>query len=94
MRTSKPTPAARRTFLKQCGAWAGVSILSAAYISEAVAKMTKVSAHYQVNMPGKPDCDDCKHYIAPKSGKAAASCKLIAGTINPHGWCDMFTAKV
>lgn len=84
----------RRTFLKQAVSVAGVSIISTVLIRDAVAaKMSKASVHYQVNLKGKPDCDDCVHYIAAQSGKKNGACKLVEGEINPHGWCVSFAAK-
>ena len=85
---------ARRLFLRNSAKLAGISIVSSVFITDAVAaKLSKASVHYQVNLKGKPDCDDCTYYIAPKSGKGHATCKLVEGDINPHGWCESFSAR-
>lgn len=85
----------RRVFLKNTAKLAGISIISTVFITDAVAaKLSKASVHYQANLKDKPDCDDCAHYIAPKSSKGHAACKLVEGDINPHGWCESFSARV
>lgn len=81
----------RRCFLKTTASLAGVSMIPAALIPDAAAGgMTKAKAHYAVDPKGKPDCDDCVHYIAAKSRKGNGACRLVEGEINPHGWCQYF----
>lgn len=81
----------RRSLLKMTASVMGISIISTTLIRDAAAaKMSKASAHYAVHSQGKPDCDDCVHYIAPISGKRYGACKLVEGDINPHGWCQYF----
>lgn len=85
---------ARRRFIKNTAKLAGISIISTVFITDAIAaKLSKASVHYQANLTGKPDCDDCAYYIAPKSSKSPAACKLVEGQINPHGWCESFSAR-
>ncbi|ARU32690.1 hypothetical protein CAP31_14055 [Sulfuriferula sp. AH1] len=81
----------RRDLLKTSASLAGISIIPTVLIRDAAAaKMTKASAHYEIHLKGKPDCDDCVHYIAVKSGKGNGACRLVEGDINPHGWCQYF----
>ncbi len=81
----------RRRLVKTAAALAGISFIPAALIRDAAAaRMTKADAHYEVHLKGKPDCDDCVHYIAVKSGKGNGACRLVEGEINPHGWCQYF----
>lgn len=73
---------------------AGIAIVSLTFMQDAeAAKLSKASVHYQPHLKGKPDCDDCAQYLAPAAGKRNATCKRVAGDINPHGWCELFEAK-
>lgn len=84
----------RRRFIKNTAKLAGIAIVSTVLVTDALAaKLSKASVHYQINLKDKPDCDDCAHYIAPKFNKGHAACKLVEGDINPHGWCESFSAK-
>lgn len=42
--------------------------------------------------PGK-DCDDCLQFVPGKTAQADGSCKIVEGTIKPHGHCIAFTPK-
>jgi hypothetical protein len=39
------------------------------------------------------DCDDCIQFIRGKTSKAMGTCRIVAGEINPHGYCIVFTPK-
>jgi hypothetical protein len=60
----------------------------------AQAKLAKAAVKYvdKGDVPGK-DCDDCMHYLAPASSGGPATCRLVEGTISPHGHCIAFTPK-
>ncbi len=45
------------------------------------------SVNYQMTPKGADHCGVCKNFVAP------ASCKSVAGTINPNGWCKLFNPK-
>lgn len=83
---------ARRRFIQKSLVMIGFTALSAGHASMAKAakRMSKSAANYAVHPQGKPDCDDCVHFIAPPSGKHYGQCELVTGEINPHGWCRYF----
>lgn len=59
--------------------------------------MSKASLHYQENpMDGKM-CADCSAYTSKASLLASDSdigmCKIVAGSVNPHGWCVAFSQR-
>jgi len=62
--------------------------------ASAQAKLAKDAVKYvdRNDAPGK-DCDDCMHYIAPASARDPATCRIVDGTISPHGHCIAFTPK-
>lgn len=87
----------RRALLKRgFGTLAGVAVvtLTGNQAHSADRKLAKVAVHYQDASKLKDqDCDDCIHFMPGKSEKAPGTCKLVEGAINPHGHCDLFTAK-
>jgi hypothetical protein len=77
----------RRTIL-----WTGVAALAAAVAAAppragAQAKIAQNLVKYQEKPKGPQECDNCLHFIAP------ASCKMVAGKINPKGWCQLYAPK-
>jgi len=85
----------RRCALRSAALGLGAAILwPAATPAHAQAKLAKDAVKYvdQGNVPGK-DCDDCLQYIAPAKPGQPASCRIVDGTISPHGHCIAFTPK-
>lgn len=54
---------------------------------EAQQKAAQKVVKYQEVPKGKQECDGCLHFLPPNS------CKLVAGKINPKGWCLLFAPK-
>jgi hypothetical protein len=50
-------------------------------------KISQANAKYQDHPNGNNQCDGCVQFQAPNA------CKIVDGTINPHGWCQFFGAK-
>ena len=50
-------------------------------------KLAQKVVQYQQHPKGDAECDKCVNWIAPNS------CKIVAGTINPKGWCVAFAPK-
>jgi hypothetical protein len=50
-------------------------------------KVEKANAKYQDNPNGQQRCEICLQFEPP------GSCKLVAGKISPHGWCQFFAAR-
>ena len=84
--------ALRRT--SALGLGAAVFWLASPSARAQAAKLAKDAVKYvdKGDAPGK-DCDDCMHYIAPATARDAATCKIVEGTISPHGHCLAFTPK-
>lgn len=93
---SRPSaPASRRTLLIRAAALTGLPLLAAAGGARAAGTLPQATAHYR-DKPGSngQTCDACTYFI-PRPGHAAApgECKLVAGSISPHGWCQLFSPK-
>ena len=39
------------------------------------------------------DCDDCIQFVPGKTAKDPGTCKIVEGSINPHGHCIAFSPK-
>ena len=79
----------RRTLL-QGVAIAGlvpVLALSANPATAADSKVSQVSVAYQGKPHGDQQCANCSLFQSP------ASCKSVAGTISPGGWCKIWVKK-
>ena len=76
----------RRTVLQRAAAAAGASVLSAT-AAQAATKSPQASAHYQNHPNGGQRCSTCRQFQPP------SSCKVVAGTISPNGWCSIYVAK-
>jgi hypothetical protein len=93
--TSKP--ATRRAILIGAAALPGLPLLAAGAAHAAAAgTLPKANAKYQ-DKPGAggQKCSDCTYYIpaASKPATAVGRCKLVAGSITPNGWCQLFAPK-
>lgn len=73
---------------------AAATPLVAATVSEAqAAKATKAMMQYRDKPKGKQDCAGCLQFIPGKSAKANGTCKVVEGSISPHGWCLAYAPK-
>ncbi len=50
-------------------------------------KATKAAMKYQDKPNGSMQCDNCMQFVAP------SSCKVVEGTISPHGYCIAWVKK-
>ena len=50
-------------------------------------KLAQNLVQYQEMPKDGAECDKCVNWIAP------SSCKIVAGTINPKGWCVAFAPQ-
>ncbi|WP_158745016.1 hypothetical protein [Acidisphaera sp. L21] len=79
----------RRTAMKTGLALIGGAIVTFAATVRAGAqeKIAQAMVQYQ-NMPKEnAKCSVCVNWVAPNA------CKIVAGTINPEGWCVAFAPK-
>jgi hypothetical protein len=50
-------------------------------------KLAQNLVQYQEQPKGEQECDKCVNWVAPNA------CKIVAGTINPKGWCVAFAPQ-
>jgi hypothetical protein len=79
----------RRSLL--VAAVAAVSAAAAAASDPAAAaaamKISEAAVAYQDQPDGDKQCSKCMQFLAP------SSCKMVDGTISPHGYCRIFTPR-
>lgn len=83
----------RRAVLKSVVAIAGLASVPLVQVKDAEAKVPKAAMHYRDHPNGKHECSNCMQFLpGPKPG-APGKCRVVAGSISPHGWCVAYTAK-
>ena len=50
-------------------------------------KADKKIVQYQEKPKADQECDKCLQFVPPDA------CKLVAGKINPKGWCQLYAPK-
>jgi High potential iron-sulfur protein len=83
--TPRLSAVARRTVVLRILALA--SLLFAASVKEAAAKLAQAAASYQDSPKDDQRCDNCSLFQQP------SSCQLVDGTINSSGWCKFWIKK-
>jgi hypothetical protein len=51
---------------------------------------SKEALNYQAEPEGDQQCSNCGFYIEDKNGDGLGACTLVAGTIDPEGWCTSY----
>ena len=83
----------RRAVLKGAALIAGLAPLIQVRSADAAGTVPKAAMKYQDKPNGKQDCSNCVQFIPGKTPAAMGECKVVAGSISPHGWCVAYTAK-
>jgi hypothetical protein len=88
----RPARLSRRALLRSVTLSAGGAAIlgSTAIANRADAADTKVAQKlvaYQDTPKGPQRCDNCMYFEPP------AGCKVVEGTINPAGWCQLYAKK-
>jgi len=82
----------RRSLLRNVAfAAGGAAVLGTAVsvtrVAEAQTKVAQSAVSYQDTPKGAQQCDNCSQWQPP------SSCKVVAGTIKPTGWCRFYVKK-
>jgi hypothetical protein len=82
-----PSHWSRRVLLASAAALPAVMLVPMVEADAQAQKLAQKVVQYQETPKDGHECDGCVNFIAP------ASCKLVAGVINPKGWCVAFAPK-
>lgn len=70
------------------GAMGSALLLGAATSARADAsQLQKQDVRYQDAPKGEQRCGSCANFQAP------SACRVVAGAVNPNGWCLLFVGK-
>jgi hypothetical protein len=75
---------------------AGVPVVGALLLpqaAQAAGTTPQAAVKYRPQPNGAARCGLCNYFIAGASPTAAGQCKVVAGSISPTGWCQLFAAK-
>ncbi len=73
---------------------AAAAVLAAtSTVAEAAATGSKTQFKYVDHPNGSKKCSNCSLYIANKNSKKNGTCKVVAGSISPNGYCIAWSAK-
>ncbi len=96
MNDSEDFKHSRRNMLKSVAIMAGtaaVAGLAGHQTAHAASKLPKSAVKYQDKPNGDKQCSKCVQFIPGKSASADGTCKVVEGTISPHGYCIAFSPK-
>lgn len=83
----------RRAVLKGAVTLAGATIGSSLLVNNASAKVPKAAMHYRDHPKNGDECSTCIQFIPGSSPTAMGTCKLVEGSISPHGYCVAYSRK-
>lgn len=61
--------------------------------AQAGSKVSKTAMQYRDHPNAGHECSTCIQFIPGKSATANGTCKVVAGSISPHGWCVAYSPK-
>jgi hypothetical protein len=85
----------RRWFVKSAALLAGGAAMTALHSRPAAAqqKVSQAAMQYQGTPNGTKECANCLQFVPGKTADANGSCKVVEGSISPHGYCIAWAAK-
>ncbi len=85
----------RRSVLNGAAMLAGAAAVPGLMASkQALAgKAPKAAMQYRDHPNGNKECSICMQFIPGKNPKANGTCKVVAGSISPHGYCIAWAPK-
>ena len=86
-RADRMSKVSRRDLFRSAAIAFGGAALLAESSTPALALVPQKAAGYQDKPKGKQMCSNCGHFKPP------SSCDLVAGTISPNGWCNLYSQK-
>ena len=83
----------RRTFVGGMLLLPGlVGLLSAAALADD-SKTPQSAVQYQSKPNGDKQCSKCTFFLPGETANANGTCKVVAGTISPSGYCIAYNPK-
>jgi hypothetical protein len=83
----------RRSFVANAVVLPALAGLLLSETTSAQAKGSQAQFKYQTTPKNGQQCSHCTFFIPGSSSTANGTCKIVAGTISPHGWCTAYSKK-
>jgi len=86
----------RQMLIKQSVAVAATALAAGTLLrprTVQAAKAAKSSMMYQDKPHANQRCSGCVQFVPGSSPDANGTCRVVAGSISPNGWCVAFTPK-
>ena len=86
----------RRELLKGGAMLASIAVLAttaAITSTSAIAGVPQAAMQYRDTPNGKQDCSNCSLFVPGSSATANGTCKVVDGSISPHGYCVAYAVK-
>ena len=55
--------------------------------ADTASQLRKEDVRYQDQPKGNQRCSGCKNFVGP------GACRVVAGSVNPNGWCLLYQAN-
>jgi hypothetical protein len=81
-----PPAPTRRSLVQAAIGVVGTAAAIAIRPATAAPTISKAAVGYQDQPQDDKECDRCLQFLAP------SSCKVVEGTISPHGFCRIFAS--
>jgi hypothetical protein len=72
---------------------AAMSQASAEANNPSSSKSPQSAVQYQTTPKGTAKCSGCRFFMPGADAKAKGQCQVVAGDIDPDGWCVVYSAK-
>lgn len=83
----------RRKIIKFMALGATVPVLNSLVRQVQAAKAAKALMQYRDDPNGEEQCSNCMQFMPGKTPEANGECKVVEGSISPHGWCTAYAKK-
>ena len=89
----KTQGATRRTVIAVAGLVTAFPLVVASGQAKAAGGVTQANAKYQTKPNGAAQCSKCNYFLPGANATQNGQCKVVAGSISPNGWCQLFAKK-
>jgi High potential iron-sulfur protein len=83
----------RRAFLGVVILLPSLAALTFASAAAGSSKASQASMQYRTSPNGNLQCSGCSFFVPAADPSANGSCKIVDGSISPHGYCIAYSAK-
>jgi High potential iron-sulfur protein len=83
----------RRTFIASAALLPALARHLTSVAAADSSKASQASMHYQTSPKGDAQCSKCQFFIPGQDAQSNGTCRIVDGSISPHGYCMAFAAK-